>query len=87
VAALRIDIRNYFEPWLFKLMNLGCFDNLTMVQSIKRGDQAANNEPSMPCQPLLSSTAIWRTSTTAVFLASIGATVVIALDLLVWRPF
>jgi len=33
------------------------------------------------------STAIWRTSTTALYLAYIGATAVIALDLLVWRPF
>lgn len=41
----------------------------------------------MPCQPLLPAIVTWRTSTTALFLASIGAAVVIALDLLVWRSF
>ncbi len=41
----------------------------------------------MPCPQILPSTATWRTSTTALFLTYIGATVVIALDLLVWRPF
>jgi hypothetical protein len=41
----------------------------------------------MPCQPLLPAIVTWRTNTTALYLASIGAAVVITLDLLVWRPF